>query len=319
MISASQRLHRITPTVAPGATDLAPFTCWICGGDWTRGLPRRDFMGVSFTGQNRVRCIESDFVCEPCVACMAGRPPDTLRMYSHLVELTPGSHEQVNKGQKPRIREFLRGAHAGEWFAAIADSGKKHVIPWTSINPAGLPPGTGRVLLEERLVTLGDWQLVDDLTALLTAGASKETAETGEYHAGAWAICADEIRAFEARWSGERASDWWALAIWLAQRDEATVEARQAREKEEKSAKRERERAAAKPNGGRPTRGKGGVPAKRGKPAHASGHAAKPSTSERTDERERGGVEYAVRAVAPAGGAQCSLFGGVDVAQRRDR
>jgi hypothetical protein len=311
MISASQYLWRLTHAVATDCVDREIFTCWICGGDWTRGVLRYGWAGANFTGQNRVRCIESEIVCEPCVVAMAGRPPDTLRMYSHLVEVG-SKHEQVNKGQKPRIREFLRGPHPGEWFAAIADSGKKHVIPWTPVNPARLAPGTGRVMLEERLVALGNWQLVDDLTVLLTAGASKETAETGEYNAGAWAICGNEIRAFEARWSGERASDWWALALWLAQRDEAVVEARQAKEKEAKNAKRDSKRAAAKSDGGRATRGKGGVPTKRREPAHTLGHAAKPPTSERTDERERRRVVDAVRAVAPAGGAQCSLFGSAD-------
>src|ERR1700678_1889135 len=118
--------------------------CWIWGGHWSPALPRSLFMGASFTGKNRVRCVESGEVCEPCVWAMAGKPPDTLRMTSHVVD--DRGWLRPNKGGKPLQREWLRGPKQGQWFAAIADSGKKHVIPWAPMNPADLPAGVGEVL-----------------------------------------------------------------------------------------------------------------------------------------------------------------------------
>jgi len=269
-------------------------------------IARGDFLGAKFTGQNRVRCVESLYVCEPCVWAMAGKPPDTLRMTSHLVD--DRGWLRPNKGAKPLQREWLRGAKAGEWFAAIADSGKKHVIPWAPVNPAGLAAGTGELLFEERLVRLGDWTLVDDLSALLTAGASKERVETAEYGPFEWERCAAEIEAFEGRWSGERASDWWALAIWLAQRDEDVVQARQAREKEERDARKGREKEAARRDRGDAARDAVRVPRHRGKRTEALGSTPGPATVERADERVGGGMVHGDEPVAPARGAQCSLF-----------
>ena len=105
--------------------------------------------------------------------------------------------------------------------AAIADSGKKHVIPWAPLNPAGCPAGQGRVMFEERLVMLGDWTLVDALSGLLTAGATKDEIERGAYGPGAWTrLGAAAIRDFERTWSGSRGGGWFALAVGLAQRDE---------------------------------------------------------------------------------------------------
>lgn len=306
MLSASQRLFAVAGKAHPGCSERPEFMCWICGASWLRGMKRDDWQGATFTGQNRVRCVESDAVCEPCVWAMAGKPPDTLRLTSHLLD--DRGHLTPNKGQKPAQREWLRGPKRGEWFAAIADSGKKHVVPWAPINPAGLAPGTGRVLLEERFVTLGDWQLVDDTSALLTAGASKETIETGEYHGGAWALCPEEIEAFEVRWSGERASDWWALALWLAQRDEATVVARQAREKEARDDRKRTAKEAERRDRGHAARDAGSVPRDRRERAQALGPVAGPAPGERQDERDGSGVVHADVPVAPARSAQLGLF-----------
>jgi hypothetical protein len=306
MKTASQLLFTVAGKPSRVCVDRPEFLCWICGAPWTRGVPRDDWAGAQFTGQNRVRCVESGLVCEPCVWAMAGKPPDTLRMTSHLFDgrgwLLP------NKGAKPLQRSWLRGAKSGPWFAAIADSGKKHVVPWTPVNPEGLRAGTGQVLFEERLVTLGDWTLVDDLSSLLTAGASKETIETGEYHAGAWSLCAEEIEAFEARWSSERASDWWALAVWLAQRDEDAVQARMAREKEERDARKRTEKETARSHRGDAARDASRVPRNRSKRAEALGPTAGPAPGERQDVLDGGGVVDADVPKPPARGAQCELF-----------
>lgn len=316
-MTASQLLHTIGGKPMSACADLPEFLCWICGAPWSRGVPREEWNGASFTGQNRVRCVESSTVCEPCVWAMAGKPPDTLRLTSHLVDgrgwLRP------NKGAKPAQREWLRDAKVGSWFAAIADSGKKHVVPWAPVNPAGLRAGTGDVLFEERQTRLGDWRLVDDLSSLLTAGASKEHVESGDYAPYAWALCADEIRAFEDRWSGERASDWWSLALWLAQRDEIVVQARQEREKEEKRARQVKPRAAAKSNRGGDARDEDRVPDDRSERAEALGPAPGPTPGERPDQRKRRRMGDPDESVAAPIGSQCDLFGGTAGPEPRGR
>lgn len=243
MRSAPALLHaHVAPPPSDGCAELPRGAlCWMCGGAAGRGTERAGWAGASFTGQNKVRVPSSPWVCEPCVwVCsrvspVPGRPAKpgktlggNFRNYSHLYERTAGGGvEYVNasKGEKPAILAFLRRRHAGEWFAAIADSGQKHVLPWTPINPAGAR--RGRVLFEEALVRLpgddGGWSLVDEIAALLTAGASKEEVARGDYGAGAWGRCEAAIRSFERAWSWQRGSAWFDLALWLGQRDEVAV------------------------------------------------------------------------------------------------
>lgn len=87
MNSASQLLHghKASPPV-DGCRDMPSTSCWVCGAPWSRGLAVKDFMGANFTGQNRVRAPHSTVVCEPCVWACEVRPPDALRMYTHLYE-----------------------------------------------------------------------------------------------------------------------------------------------------------------------------------------------------------------------------------------
>jgi hypothetical protein len=87
-------------------------------------------------------------------------------------------------------------------------------------------------LFDDALVTLGSWQLVDDMAELLTVGATKDEITSGDYHAGSIMRCGADIEAFEEHWSGQRGGAFFGLAIWLAQRDEERVAARLAAEKE---------------------------------------------------------------------------------------
>lgn len=256
-------------------------------------------------------------VCEACVVVMAGKPPNTERMWSHLVD--GDSHVRVNKGNKPTIREFLRGPKAATWFAAIADSGKKHLIPWAPLNV-----GTRRPLVnfEERIVELGDWSLVDELSELLTLGATKEELGCGDYGPRAWTLCgAEGLRAFEERWSGLRGGGWFDFAVWLAQRDEARVEERLAAEKAAKEAKkhadREAKRVTKKPDHRRPARspdrvsqdtGVLGPDALRPNPG--------PTASRSANDIEPRGVGDGPVAGAAPGRPQLDLFGGDPRARR---
>lgn len=263
MLTAPRLLHEHHGSpAAPGCGPLPEGErCWVCAAPAARGIDRVRWMGASFVGQNRVRRADASHVCESCVWAMAGKPPDTLRMWSHLWSADLG-YLRVNKGSKGAMRAWLRAPKPGAWFAAIADSGQKHVVPWAPVNVGSRG---GRVLFEEQLVLLPDahgWQLVDDLADLLTAGASKEDVGRGDYGSFAWARCAERIRAFEARWSGLRGGAWWALALWLAQRDEEAVAARQAAEKAAAAAVKEAQREARRTGKGKAPDADGGSAAR---------------------------------------------------------
>lgn len=193
---------------------------------------------------------------------MSGRPPNAERMWTHLVD--GSDHVRVNKGSKPAIRDFLRRVHKHEWFAAIADTGQKHIVPWCPINAPG---SSGRVLLEETLVALPDsddgWRIVDVITEALTSGATKEEIGSGEYGSRAWSLLGhDKLRDLERGLSAHRGGGWFDLALWLSQRDEQLVAQRMHAEKVAKEAKHERraKRESAKPDRGSHARASKRVP-----------------------------------------------------------
>lgn len=339
MRTASQLLH--AHAGAPQAKESAPLPpgelCWLCAGDAARGMPVEDWQGANFTGQNRVRAPSARYICEACVWATArfsgvpGRPakegkePPRICNVSHLYEETTDGvrYASASKGEKPLVLDFLRRPKAGLWFAAIAESGQKHVLPWTPVNP----PGTarGRVLFEETLVALpgpGGLALVDEMAALLTAGATKEEMARGEYEPGTWLRCGDAIRAFEAAHGAQRHGAWWRLALFLAQRDEAAVAARleaekqaraaqKAAEKEAKKRDRRTKKSAARGDHRVPGRSEDGVPADAGsEPDEALGHAARAGAARVSDERQRGGVDDDAGAQPEtAGTEQLPLFG----------
>lgn len=287
--------------------------CWLCAAPLTRGQPVDTWNGASFTGQNRVRCPTATHVCEPCVwiasriSPVPGRPPKpgkkfggNWRNYSHLYEqnwhapaLPDGSrvpgYINASKGEKPLIRAFLAGEHLAPWFAAIADSGQKHVLPWAPLNG----PGTGGVVLfDEQFVRVPDDQsLVEEIATLLTAGATKDELGTGDYTPRAWQLCgAQSLLGFEARCGGERGGAWWSLALWLAQRNEEQVQRRLAAEKEAKHARR-RKGKAKRPDGGvavGATRRVSGDTA--GERTEALGPAAHAAPERGEDQRDAGGT-----------------------------
>jgi len=254
MEGPSQAVYRIGKrSPHPECKDVPEFPCWVCGYKSTRGMFRWKWSGQLFTGQNKARCPISDYVCEACAVVMSGKPPDTERMFSHFVE--GDSWLRINKGKKPAMREFLRRSKTLPWFAAMTDAGQKHVIPWSPMNMPGEP---GVILFEEQLVHLPDeagWELVDQIADMLTDGATKEEALPGQWGSRAYSLLGRErIEVFEERWGGERGGSWFELAVWLAQRDEAKVEARMEREKAASAAKKAKAKEAER--GGK-QRGKG--------------------------------------------------------------
>jgi len=325
-------LHAVlgSPGVAGCVGLVQPSVCWVCGDQTVRALRRADWMGATYTGQNKVRAPSSPWICEPCVylhsrsAPVPGRPPavgktfgGNFRNYSHFCEETPSGvvYENASKGEKPKILAFLRRPKRGVWFGAVADSGQKHVIPWTPLNGPG---ARGRVLFDEQVVELPDadgWRLVDDMAALLTAGATKEEIATNAYGPGAWWRCRDALVAVENAWGSRRHGAWFGLALWLAQRDEAAVAERQKSERVEKTARggrigRKGEGDATNPDGRGAARDEGRVPGERRQRAEALGAASGPGSERRPSVAIAGGVGDRARAGAPASGAgQLSLPG----------
>ncbi|MGL4807704.1 MAG: hypothetical protein ACRC4O_03070, partial [Giesbergeria sp.] len=215
--AAPSRVGAVTPSAstilhaacgAPRVNDCAAVNapgCWHCGASLTRGMMVDDWQGALFVGQNRVRGRQDwATICEPCVWVMSrspgvvpGKPPThNWRLYTVLVH-----NDEVwlgNKADKPAILAWLRQrlSSSGRWFAAIADSGQKHVVPYARIN---LGAG-GEVQFEEDTVRLTSSliTLVDRTASLLTAGATKESVGTGSYTPGEWQRCGVEaLRDYE--------------------------------------------------------------------------------------------------------------------------
>jgi hypothetical protein len=195
-------------------------------------------------------------VGDPCPKCDGtgqATAGGNWRNYSHLFEenwyapplpdkTVVTNYCNASKGEKPTILSFLERDHMGVWFAAIADSGQKHVVPWAPLNGPGKG---GLVIFDESFVDIPeDLGLVYQIRHLLTAGASKDEVTDGDYRSQTWMRCRRDIDSFEEENGGERGSEWFALALWLAQRDEAQVETRLAAEAVAKTEQKAAEKAA---------------------------------------------------------------------------
>lgn len=228
--------------------------CWLCGSTTDRGVPWEKWQGDNFTDQNKCRVPESGFVCPACVWACAWSPPPgepkpekgkkgkNLRMYSHFYD--DRGYLYLNKADKPKILEWLRGPRKGWWFACISDSGQKHMLPWTILNVAGMNDGIGVVYFEQRNVILGDWAVVDSMIGMLTNGVTKTEIMSGEYRPSSWIFLKKEITEFEDKFRKLRGGSWFDLALWLSQRNEEKWKEINDRRKQEK-----REKQIAKKRG----------------------------------------------------------------------
>lgn len=181
--------------------------------------------------------------CESCKGSGVSGKGYNWRLFSHLLEENwqqlgqqePG-YVNCTKGNKPLIRAFLERKHVGNWFAAIADSGQKHILPLTRWN-FGNVMTSGIVMFDEAEVQVpGDVSLIASTCDLLTAGATKDEILSGDYRFVTIERCADMVRAFERGAKTQRGGNWFNLAIWLAQRDEVAVKQRLENEKAAKEA-----------------------------------------------------------------------------------
>lgn len=252
----------------PDARDLGTLPdarCWVCAADsHGRGLPIPEWDGANFTGQTRIRYPRGQVICECCLWVMArksavpGRPAKegqecgpNWRNFSVLYRTRDdGTPDMLiaSKGEKPAIREWLRTPRRAPWFAALADTGQKHVVPWVPVSAGA----RGVALFDEvslQLPAPGDadaWRVLDDLMAMLTAGATKEEVEAGAYTPGTIMRCGDVVRAFERTHGHLRGGGWFALVVWLAQRDEAAVAERMEAEAQHRKERADAEKTAAR-------------------------------------------------------------------------
>lgn len=256
--------------------------------------------------------------CPKCGGTGEAASGGNFRNYSHLFEegWTPPpcgedtsptrGYLNASKGEKPLIRDFLLRPKQGTWFAAIADSAQKHVLPWAPLNAPGV---RGLVLMDEALVSIPDnpRPLVDDIMELLTAGVTKDEVLSGNYTPRAFQLAQEMVIAFEAgHGAGKRGSEWFALAVWLSQRDEEQVAVRVEAEKQARADKAARKgkdgkgrtakrgaeapREAAHGNGGGDPHHEARVPRERRERDEELGGAPKPDPRGNADDGKRGGV-----------------------------
>ncbi|MEN6535534.1 MAG: hypothetical protein ABFD89_17855 [Bryobacteraceae bacterium] len=181
--------------------------------------------------------------CESCKGSGVSSKGYNWRLFSHLYEENwqqPGQqapgYANCTKGDKPLIRAFLEREHAGNWFAAVSDSGQKHVLPLTRWN-FGNSSAAGVIMFDETEAAIpDDVSIIATACDLLTAGATKDELLTGDYRIATIERCGESVREFERTHKQWRGGPWFELVVWLAQRDEEQVEARH---ESEKSAKKE--------------------------------------------------------------------------------
>lgn len=306
-MTAARDVFRAAGMPAQDGCDDTAAACVVCAREWPRTALYRRWQGASYTDQNKLHGHGlSDRICEPCVYVHSwvqppGYPPAepgkkgvNLRLFSHLYD--ERGYVFANKGNKPLIRDWLRAPKVGAWWAAIADSGQKHVLPWTRVN-AARHRGAGVVRLEQRDVEIGDWALVDVMTAALTAGVTKADIETGNYTSRSWQLAEELVRRLEREHGHARGGGWWELALWLSQRDEAAAAERMALEKETRDARRAKSGRGQGRSGSVVDGGASGVSGERGQPVEALGSVAGPARSSDEDERQRGaaGLDAAAR------------------------
>jgi len=289
----AQKLYALAGSPPIKSCEDRASACIVCAQNFHRTMHYDRWQGSAFTDQNKLRGHGlSNRVCEVCVWAHSWvAPPDkesnpsdavsatgakakglNLRLFSHFWSERDG-YRSLHKGEKPSIREWLRDRIDGErWWAAISDTGQKHIIPWVREQRRA----RGVVRFEERDVRLGDWSLVDVMTSALTAGVTKAEIESGVYSPRSWELAASHVRSLLDLADEHMGSGWWSLAVWMAQRDEAQVAQRMADEKAAKAARKARSRGpSAEGRGGE--RGDGGARA-RGE-ARVSGCGSEPAGS----------------------------------------
>jgi hypothetical protein len=125
--------------------------CLVCGNPADVTVRAKDALGANFDLLT-ARRTDIDTVCEACTWAMAGKPPNTLRMWS--VAVTDCTGLPPSQGGAPVDGECIHLANRKDlraltalitsppddtWAAAIAVSGQKHLLPYSPVNWPGAP------------------------------------------------------------------------------------------------------------------------------------------------------------------------------------
>lgn len=131
-----------------GAVPMAS-ACALCGLPADRGLPAGKVFGPGFSAYPDIERPDETHVCEPCAWALAGKPPNTLRLWSIVyrpdrpadpsnpkAKLDLGPHVQLTtRGDLRAAMALLLDPPEGvEWVVTIAVSGQKHVVPFARTN-----------------------------------------------------------------------------------------------------------------------------------------------------------------------------------------
>ena len=136
---AAGRPARADATSVPGR-------CLVCRADTDTTVPAKTALGANFdyaTAKGR-----GDSVCVPCTWALAGKPPQTFRLWSiavtDSVTLPPsmpgapypsdGRLHLCNRRDMSVIVGVLTDPPACGWAVAVAQSGQKHLLPYTPVN-----------------------------------------------------------------------------------------------------------------------------------------------------------------------------------------
>lgn len=163
--------------------------CVVCGTVHERTLRARDALGKNYDILTAIRP-DLSTVCEPCAWALAGKPPQTLRMWSIVTTastILPASDPKApypsdgrlhlcNRSDQSVIISTLTSPPGDVWACSIAQSGQKHLLPYTPVNP----PNAVQVLVRFEACTIATTPsqagaLIGACAALRLAGHSPDS------------------------------------------------------------------------------------------------------------------------------------------------
>lgn len=167
---------------SPGMFTDGAAVCAVCGRDVSASAVAARVLGGNFGDPSLYARPDSTRVCGPCLWCVSGRPPASLRMWSIVASpggRLPASHERAwlpaspglcltNRAATAPVADTLLSPPPGQWLVSVATSGQKHVLPYARVNRGG-GPFTVRMETADVTADPGTWRTVLTAAARLRA------------------------------------------------------------------------------------------------------------------------------------------------------